>query len=80
MLNSLKFGRILRRTGLAGVLAMSVASLASAADMRLKFAGTFPVDHPGTKMMEQIKPDIEAADVGLKVSLFPANQLGSGEA
>lgn len=51
-----------------------------AADMRLKFAGVFPVDHQGSKMMEQIKSDIEAADVGLKVSLFPANQLGSGEA
>ena len=42
-------------------------------------AGTLPVDHQGTKMMEQIKADIEAADVGLKVSVFPANQLGSGE-
>ncbi|KIC09016.1 transporter [Leisingera sp. ANG-M1] len=80
MLKSLKFGKLLGRAGLAGALALSVATLASAADMRLKFAGTFPVDHPGTKMMEQIKADIEAADVGLKVSLFPANQLGSGEA
>ncbi|EBA16808.1 DctP (periplasmic C4-dicarboxylate binding protein) [Roseobacter sp. SK209-2-6] len=80
MLKTLKIGKTLARTGLAGVLAMSVATLASAADMRLKFAGTFPVDHPGTKMMEQIKADIEAADVGLKMSLFPANQLGSGEA
>lgn len=80
MLKSLKFGKSLIRSGVIGALAMSVATMASAADMRLKFAGTFPVDHPGTKMMEQIKTDIEAADVGLKVSLFPANQLGSGEA
>ncbi|OBY25319.1 TRAP transporter substrate-binding protein DctP [Leisingera sp. JC1] len=80
MLKSLKFGKSLIRTGVAGALAMSVATMASASDMRLKFAGTFPVDHPGTKMMEQIKTDIEAADVGLKISLFPANQLGSGEA
>ncbi len=80
MLNSRKFGKTLGRIGLAGVMALSVATFASAADMRLKFAGTFPVDHPGTKMMEQIKADIEAADVGLKMSLFPANQLGSGEA
>ena len=48
--------------------------------MRLKFAGVFPIDHQGSKMMEQVKADIEAADVGLKISVFPANQLGSGEA
>jgi len=63
----------------AAVLALSAAMSASAADLRLKFAGTLPVDHPGTKMMKQIESDIEAADVGLKVSVFPANQLGSGE-
>ena len=80
MLKSLKLGKTLTQIGLAGALALSAATMATAADMRLKFAGTFPVDHPGTKMMEQIKSDIEAADVGLKVSLFPANQLGSGEA
>ena len=80
MLKSLKFGKVLARVGLIGVFALSVANIATAADMRLKFAGTFPIDHPGTKMMEQIKADIEAAGVGLKVSLFPANQLGTGEA
>jgi TRAP-type C4-dicarboxylate transport system substrate-binding protein len=63
-----------------GVVASLLASSAFAADLRLKFAGTFPADHQGTKMMEQIKSDIEAADVGLKISVFPANQLGSGEA
>ncbi|MEM9631531.1 MAG: TRAP transporter substrate-binding protein DctP [Pseudomonadota bacterium] len=80
MLKSLKFGNVLAQVTLAGALTLSAMSAASAADMRLKFAGTFPVDHPGTKMMEQIKTDIEAADVGLKMSIFPANQLGSGEA
>lgn len=64
----------------AGSVALQLATPALAADMRLKFAGVFPVDHQGSKMMEQVKADIEAADVGLKVSLFPANQLGSGEA
>lgn len=63
----------------AAVLTLSAAMSASAADLRLKFAGTLPVDHPGTKMMKQIESDIEGADVGLKVSVFPANQLGSGE-
>jgi TRAP-type C4-dicarboxylate transport system substrate-binding protein len=52
---------------------------ASAADMRLTFGGTLPADSQGTKMMKQIENEIEAADVGLKVSIFPANQLGSGE-
>ncbi|UWR76411.1 TRAP transporter substrate-binding protein DctP [Phaeobacter inhibens] len=64
----------------AGSVALQLAAPAFAADMRLKFAGVFPVDHQGSKMMEQVKADIEAADVGLKVSVFPANQLGSGEA
>ena len=64
----------------AGTLALHLVAPAYAADMRLKFAGVFPVDHQGSKMMEQVKADIEAADVGLKVSVFPANQLGSGEA
>ena len=76
--NSKSIGR-LAFLGAAGALALSIALPASAADMRLKFAGTLPIDHQGTKMMEQIKADIESADVGLKVSLFPANQLGSGE-
>ena len=80
MLKSLKIDRRVVTIGLAGALALSAVTMVSAADMRLKFAGTFPIDHPGTKMMEQIKTDIEAADVGLKMSLFPANQLGSGEA
>lgn len=64
---------------LAGTLLLSASASVLAADMRLKFAGAFPVEHQGSKMMEQIKKDIEAADVGLKVSLFPASQLGSGE-
>ncbi|WP_282052015.1 TRAP transporter substrate-binding protein DctP [Phaeobacter inhibens] len=64
----------------AGSVALQLAAPAFAADIRLKFAGVFPVDHQGSKMMEQVKADIEAADVGLKVSVFPANQLGSGEA
>ncbi|WP_432472442.1 TRAP transporter substrate-binding protein DctP [Amphritea sp. HPY] len=63
----------------AAVLALSTAMSATASDLRLKFAGTLPLDHPGTQMMKQIETDIEAADVGLKVSVFPANQLGSGE-
>ena len=65
--------------GFAGVVALSVATSSMAGNLRLKFAGTLPVEHQGTKMMEQIAHEIESADVGLKVSVFPANQLGSGE-
>ena len=64
---------------LAGSVAAVLALPASAADLRLKFAGQFPIEHQGSIMMEQIKAEIEAADVGLKVTTFPANQLGSGE-
>ena len=73
------FKKSVMGTLLAGAVAAVSALPAMAADLRLKFAGTFPVEHQGSKMMEQIKAEIEAADVGLKVSLFPANQLGSGE-
>lgn len=65
----------------AGVatLALTASMAANAGDLRLKFAGTLPADHQGTKMMKKIEAEIEAADVGLQVSVFPANQLGSGE-
>ncbi|WP_110709446.1 TRAP transporter substrate-binding protein DctP [Salinicola sp. CR57] len=79
---SLEFGHVtglLRHAGFALAMTVSLTSVAHAADMRLKFAGTVPVDHQGTKMMKQIAEEIEDADVGLKVSVFPANQLGSGE-
>lgn len=81
MLDFTRSWRALRPTciGLAGALALGLATSADARDLRLKFAGTLPVEHQGTKIMEQIAEDIEAADVGLRVSVFPANQLGSGE-
>jgi TRAP-type C4-dicarboxylate transport system substrate-binding protein len=68
-----------RTLGLAGLITAALATSALAADMRLKFAGVLPVDHEGTKIMKQIEKDIEDANVGLKVSVYPANQLGSGE-
>lgn len=63
----------------ATAIALSASMSVSAGDLRLKFAGTLPVDSQGTKMMKQIEKDIEAAGVGLEVLVFPANQLGSGE-
>ncbi|GAB3486250.1 TRAP transporter substrate-binding protein DctP [Marinomonas epiphytica] len=61
------------------LLTLSASIESSAANLRLKFAGTLPVEHEGSKIMEQIAEEIEGADVGLRVSTFPANQLGSGE-
>lgn len=69
------------KTGLAaGALGTMISTAAFAEDMTLRFAGVFPIDHQGTKMMEQVAADVAAADVGLKINVFPANQLGSGEA
>lgn len=71
-----QFSRILT----VGAVAAVMSSAAFAQDMKLRFAGTFPIDHQGTKMMEQVAADVAAADVGLTIEVFPANQLGSGEA
>lgn len=65
---------------MASAVALTMAMPAMAEDMTLRFAGVFPIDHQGTKMMEQVAADVAAADVGLKIDVFPANQLGSGEA
>ncbi|WP_299851452.1 TRAP transporter substrate-binding protein DctP [uncultured Roseovarius sp.] len=67
--------------GLAvGALSALMSTAAFAEDITLRFAGVFPIDHQGTKMMQQVAEDVAAAGVGLKVDVFPANQLGSGEA
>lgn len=65
--------------GATSAVALTLATSVYAADLRLKIAGTVPVDHEGTKLLKEIEKEIEAADVGLKVSVFPASQLGSGE-
>ncbi|MEP3300131.1 MAG: TRAP transporter substrate-binding protein DctP [Hyphomicrobiales bacterium] len=68
-------------SGLAvGAVSILMSTAAFAEDTTLRFAGVFPIDHQGTKMMEQVAADVAAADVGLKIDVFPANQLGSGEA
>ncbi|WP_298848118.1 TRAP transporter substrate-binding protein DctP [uncultured Ruegeria sp.] len=75
----MKFKNVTKGLMLGAVSAlMSTAALAE--DMKLRFAGVFPIDHQGTKMMEQVAADVAAADVGLTIEVFPANQLGSGEA
>ena len=74
----LSIGKLIRLAGL-GLVALSISGVALAGNITLKFAGVLPVEHYAHKMMEQIKSDIEAANVGIKVKLFPAGQLGSGE-
>ncbi len=64
----------------AGALCALMSTAAVADEMTLRFAGVFPIDHQGTKMMEQVAADVAAAGVGLTIETFPANQLGSGEA
>jgi TRAP-type C4-dicarboxylate transport system substrate-binding protein len=63
-----------------GAISALMSTAAVAEDVKLRFAGVFPIDHQGTKMMEQVAADVAAAGVGLTVEIFPANQLGSGEA
>jgi TRAP-type transport system periplasmic protein len=66
-------------TAVGATLAVSVAAGALAAEINLRIAGVVPIEHFGNTVLEQMKADIEAADVGLTVTLFPAGQLGSGE-
>lgn len=72
--------KTLLKTLAASTLALQLAAPAFADDIKLRFAGVFPIDHQGTKMMEQVAADVNAAGVGLDMTVFPANQLGSGEA
>lgn len=65
---------------MVGAMSVLMSTAALAEDKTLRFAGVFPIDHQGTKMMEQVAADVAAAGVGLKIDVFPANQLGSGEA
>lgn len=63
-----------------GVAATTLlASAAFADDIRIRIAGTVPLEHFGNAVLEQMADDIEAADVGITVQYFPAGQLGSGE-
>ena len=64
-------------SGLA--LAGLLSSAAFADTVRLKFAGTYPVNHFGHEIVENMVKEIEDAGVDIKVSYFPASQLGSGE-
>ena len=63
----------------AAVFLVAAHALPASAEVRLRIAGQHPIGHYGTTALNQIKADLDAADVGLKVKLFPAGQLGNGE-
>ena len=63
---------------IVGTVSALVSTAAFAEDMKLRFAGVFPIDHQGTKMMEQVAADVAAADVGLTIEVFPARKLYRG--
>ena len=61
------------------VLSGLFATTAFADTVRLKLAGTYPANHFGNEIVENMVKEIEDAGVGIKISYFPASQLGSGE-
>ncbi|MBE9398063.1 TRAP transporter substrate-binding protein DctP [Pontibacterium sp. N1Y112] len=64
----------------AGVTATSLAaSVPAYADTTIRIAGTHAPDQYASQVLDKIKDRLEQADVGLKVKVFPASQLGSGE-
>ena len=45
----------------------------------LRIAGQHAADHAASIQLQDIKAEVEAANIGLDVRLFPAGQLGTGE-
>ncbi|KIN60657.1 TRAP dicarboxylate transporter-DctP subunit [Sulfitobacter noctilucae] len=75
----MSFAKITKILSVSAVSAL-MSTAAFAQETTLRFAGVFPIDHQGTITMQQVADEVAAADVGLTIELFPANQLGSGEA
>ena len=75
----MKFNRY-ALSAMSGLALSSLMVTASIADtVRLKMAGTYPATHFGHEIVENMVKEIEDAGVGIKISYFPASQLGSGE-
>ena len=75
----MKFNRY-ALSAMSGLALSSLMVTASIADtVRLKLAGTYPATHFGHEIVENMVKEIEDAGVGIKISYFPASQLGSGE-
>ena len=61
----------------AAVFLVAAHALSASAEVRLRIAGQHPIGHYGTTALNQIKADLDTADVGLKIKLFPAGQLAT---
>lgn len=72
--------KFIQATGFAVLTAASLATATTTyADTTIRIAGTHAPDQYASQVLVNIKDRLESADVGLKVKLFPASQLGSGE-
>jgi len=70
------FKRIALVLSVAVTLA-AMASIASAAEMTLRFAGQFPPDHTATGFMKEVAKEVAKKTNGrIEIKIFPANQLG----
>ena len=67
------------RLVLGTAFALSFSTITLASDIKLKIAGTWPTEHFGHEIMENMVAEIEGAGVGITAKYFPASQLGSGE-
>lgn len=67
------------RLALGAAITTLMVSAPALADTTIRIAGTHAPDRYASQVLQNIKQKLEAADVGLKVKVFPASQLGSGE-
>ncbi len=72
-------GRGLIKAAMLGLFTIGLVAGGANAETRLKVAGQHAPDHNATKQLNEIKKEVEAAGVGLKLQLFPSGQLGTGE-
>lgn len=77
--NIMKSNRVMLKAASGLIATCLISSVAFADEITLKMAGVRPVDDQAHKVLEMVAKEIETADVGLSVKLFPASQLGSGE-
>ena len=78
-MGTIAFRSIGRVLGIAALGLSFLTTAAYGADMRLRIAGQHAVDHNATVVLKEIEKKLEGAGIGLKVQLFPAGQLGTGE-
>jgi len=67
------------RLALGAVVTSLAMSATVKADTTIRIAGTHAPDQYASQVLMNIKEQLENADVGLKVKVYPASQLGSGE-